>query len=317
MNTGVLVSVVTPCRNSAPFIEHCIASVLNQDYPHVQHVVQDAASTDGTLAVLRKYDGRVDWLSQPDNGQSDGLNRALQRCRGEIIGVLNADDEYLPGAVSWAVDQLERHPEVAVVYGDKCNIDATGRVLSVSRGPHPYRFDRLFCVEDVPPAQAAFIRRSYFEQVGFYADTTRQTCPDYEMWVRIGLKFPMRYSPGFVARYREHPGSETHQCHMIDLAVQSRLEVIERTIRDPATPDRVKALRKRAVAGAYLWAAVAKRDVCSHRPEVLNYLRRAALANPGPRTCLRLARFLLASVTPSRFREALAYGHGTELVRSR
>ena len=198
----MLVSVVTPCRNSAHFLEACIASVIRQDYPYVEHVIQDGASTDGSLEILSRYDGKVEWISEPDLGQSDGLNRALHRCRGDVIGVLNADDEYLPGAAAWAVEQLLRYPDVAVVYGDQFNVDAYGRVLSVSRGPHPYRFDRLFCVEDVPLAQAAFIRRSHFEQVGLHADVSRRICPDYEMWVRIGLRFPMRYVPGVVAKYR-------------------------------------------------------------------------------------------------------------------
>ena len=316
MTKPLLVSIVTPCRNAVDFIERCVESVLSLNYPRVEHIIQDAASTDGTVAVLQKYGRRVDWVSEPDMGQSDGLNRAIQRSHGDIIGVLNADDEYEPHAASWAVQQFTGHPEAAVVYGDKCNIDAAGQILSVSRGPHPYRFDKLFCVEDVPPAQAAFIRRSYFEEVGLYADTTRKTCPDYEMWVRIGLKFPMLYTPGVIARYREHPGSETQQCRMVDLAAESRLEVIERTVTDPSTPARIKALRPRATAGTYLWAAVAKRDVCSHRGEVLQYLLKAVRSDPRVMTWLRVGRFLIASTAPAVLRQSLSPGQGVELVRT-
>jgi glycosyltransferase involved in cell wall biosynthesis len=308
-----VVSIVTPCRNAAPFIEQCVASVLKQDYPFVEHIVQDGASDDGTVEILRRY-GRnersLQVVSVPDTGQSDGLNRALQRCRGDILGVLNADDEYLPHAASWSVEQFARHPGAAVVYGDKFNIDARGEILSISRGPHPYRFDRLFCVEDVPPAQAAFIRRSAFEQVGFYADSTRKTCPDYEMWVRLGLKFSMQYVPGLVARYREHPGSETSQCSSIDLAVDSRIEVIERTLSDPRVSDGVKALRARALAGTYLWAAVSKLGVCAHNGEVLEYVRRSLLASHNSANCLRVARFLVAFATPRFLRRRLIRSRG-------
>jgi glycosyltransferase involved in cell wall biosynthesis len=101
-----LVSVLTPCFNSQAYLAECIESVLAQNYPHVEMIIQDGGSTDGTLEILRKYEGRVDWISEKDGGQSDGLNRALQRCRGDIIGVLNSDDAYLPHAASWAVEQF-------------------------------------------------------------------------------------------------------------------------------------------------------------------------------------------------------------------
>lgn len=98
-----VVSIVTPCRNAAQFIEQCVTSVLKQDYPFVEHILQDGASDDGTVEILNRYarnEGSLQVESEPDTRQSDGLNRALQRCRGDIIGVLNADDEYLPGAAA-------------------------------------------------------------------------------------------------------------------------------------------------------------------------------------------------------------------------
>jgi Glycosyl transferase family 2 len=312
-----LVSVVTACRNSGLFIEQCITSVRNQKYPHVEHIVQDGASTDGTVNILRRYEGSVDWISEPDGGQSDGLNKALQRCRGDVIGVLNADDEYLPDAAAWAVDQLARYPRAAAVYGDKYNIDAWDRLVNISIGPHPYRFDRLFCVEQVPPAQAAFIRRTNFEQVGFYADATRKTLPDYEMWVRIGLRFPLQYVPGFVSRYRVHPGSESQQCRLIDLGVESRVEVIERTLDDPGIASAVKSLRARALAGTFLWGAVSKRDTCAHTREVLGYVVRSLQANPTPRSCLRVARFFAASAVPARLRDWLLIRQNVGRFRTR
>ena len=202
MNDRPLVSVLTPCFNSGDYLEGCIQSVLAQDCPHVEHVIQDGGSTDGTLDILRRFSDRVHWVSEPDEGQSDALNKALQRCRGDIVAVLNADDELLPQALSWAVARMAEHPEAAMIYGDQLNIDAGGRVVSECISPRPYDFVKLFCVEDVPPAQAAFFRRKSFEAVGWYIDVSRKTCPDYEMWVRLGLKFPMRYAPGAVARYR-------------------------------------------------------------------------------------------------------------------
>ncbi len=247
-----LISVVTPSYNSAAYVARCIESVFRQDYPHVEHVIQDGGSTDGTVEILRGYGERVRWVSERDGGQSDGLNRALQRCRGEVIGVLNADDEYLPGALRWAAARLAEHPDAAAVYGDQYDIDESGRVLHEYRG-QPYDFTKVFCCEHVIPAQAAFIRRSYFERVGLYADTTRRTCPDYEMWVRIGLRYPIVYAPGFVAGYRWHPGSEGRQEAMVARMVESKLQVAARAWGDPATPEGIRALRRRAHSGILWW----------------------------------------------------------------
>ena len=161
-----LVSVVTPSFNSAKFIERCIKSVLSQDYPYMEHIVQDGGSTDGTVDILKRYEGRIKWYSEKDKGQSDGLNKTIQCCRGEIIGVLNSDDEYLPHAARWAVENMAHHSQMGVIYGQQENIDENGSIISVSKGPSPYNFKKLFCCDQIIPAQAAFIRRSSFEAVG-------------------------------------------------------------------------------------------------------------------------------------------------------
>ena len=151
---------------------------------------------------------------------------------------------------------MEKYPDVAVIYGDQHLIDARGRVIRKHRGPEPYRFEKIFCVEKVIPTQAAFIRRSYFKQVGFYADVTRPTCPDYEMWVRIGLKFQMKYVPGFVCRYRRHSGQEGNQPLMVVKMIESKREVIDRTIKDPHTSIKIKKLERRAHGGSIFWGAI-------------------------------------------------------------
>jgi hypothetical protein len=211
--------------------------------------------------------------------------------------VLNADDEYLPHAAAWAVEQLARYPEAAVVYGDQYHVDEYGNTLYLYQGPNPYRFERVFCVEDIPPAQAAFIRRAHLEQVGLYADTSLARCPDYEMWVRIGQRFPMRYAPGVLARYRLHAASGGMQCRSIDRMVEAKTQVIERVVRDPKTSPAVRALRARALAGNYLWGAMTKKAGCGHMSEVFAYLVRSALVYRSGRHRARIARMLAEPVT--------------------
>src|SRR5579884_1070248 len=100
------VSIVTPSYNMGHFIEATIESVLSQDYPSIEYIVMDGGSTDGTLDILRRYAGALKWYSQEDNGAGDAINRGFESSRGDIFAYLNADDFYLPGAVSTAVRYL-------------------------------------------------------------------------------------------------------------------------------------------------------------------------------------------------------------------
>lgn len=249
-----LVSIVTPCLNSERFVKRCIESVLAQDHPHVEYVVQDGGSTDGTLDILRSYEGKVDWVSEKDSGEADGLNRALRRCKGSIILVLNADDMLLPHAARWAVEKMDDYPEAAVIYGDEYIIDEEDRVIEEFTGPDPYDFAQILCVERVIPAQAAFIRRAHLEAVGLYTEPALKRCPDYEIFIRIGVRFPMRYVSGFVSKYRWHVFSFSRDASQVKFQVTSKRAVIDRVLRDPRTPPEIRALYGRACGGLHLWA---------------------------------------------------------------
>jgi glycosyltransferase involved in cell wall biosynthesis len=250
-----VVSIVTPCLNSARFLPSCLTSVQAQNYHHVEHVVQDGNSTDGSVDLLRGAPGNVRWVSEPDGGQADALDRALGRSCGDILLVLNADDELLPGAARWAVEQMQRYPALGVIYGDLYLMDEDGAITDEFRGP-AYDFASVFCVEKVIPAQAAFIRRAALEKVGLGADAALDTCPDYEMFVRLGLRFPMRHIPGFIAKYRYyHRPMDGTAPRTVERFVRAKSAVIERVLADPETPVHVKKLDQRARAGLYLWAS--------------------------------------------------------------
>src|SRR5262249_45066914 len=97
-----LVSIVTPSFNMGRVIEETILSVLSQDYPNIEYLVMDGGSTDGTVGILERYKNRLRYVSAPDNGQADAVNRGFGHTRGSIFAYLNADDTYLPGAVTAA-----------------------------------------------------------------------------------------------------------------------------------------------------------------------------------------------------------------------
>jgi glycosyltransferase involved in cell wall biosynthesis len=271
--------------------------VQAQDYPRVEHIVQDGGSRDGTLEILRAYGGQIDWVSEPDEGQADGLNRALQRCGGELIIVLNADDELLPDAVSWGVENMAKNPDAAVVYGDQYIIDDEGEIVDLDPGPDPYDFIKVLCVESIIPAQAAFIRRSCWEKVGLYADTALATCPDYEMWVRIGRHFPMVHIPGFITRYRAHQGSRGRDKGAIIEMHDTKRSVMDRLFDESVLPQDIRALKKRAHAGAKSWTA----SILYHENDTftgLRYACEAFLLYPGKIQGKFLSIYLLRVIFP-------------------
>src|SRR5437870_3334626 len=111
-----LVSIVTPSYNQAAYVEETIQSVLSQDYPRIEYLVIDGGSTDGSVEIIRRYkDQLAYWVSEPDAGQADAINKGAARAHGDLITWLNSDDLLLPGALEMAVEAHFRQPEALLV----------------------------------------------------------------------------------------------------------------------------------------------------------------------------------------------------------
>lgn len=118
------ISIITPSYNQAPYIEATLRSVLDeQDYPNLEYWVIDGGSTDGTLDILRRYEGRLRWISEPDGGQADAINKGMRLATGDILAWMNSDDLYAPGALRVAGEYFAAHPETMFLYGDALAID--------------------------------------------------------------------------------------------------------------------------------------------------------------------------------------------------
>ncbi len=193
-----LVSVVMPSLNQGRFIESAIDSVLSQDYPHIELIVADGVSTDNTLQSLKlraQDDQRLRYFSEPDSGPADALNKALVRTRGTIIGWLNADDFFAPGAVSRAVAAFESHAEWLMAYGQGEYVDVDGRVITQyptlpPQTPIGEFVDGCFICQPT-----VFFRRTMFLLIG-KLDVSLNTAFDFDYWLRAFSLFPERI--GFV-----------------------------------------------------------------------------------------------------------------------
>jgi len=193
-----LVSIVTPSFNSDRFIEATVESVLRQDYPSVEHIVVDGCSTDRTLEILSAYP-HLHVVSEPDKGQTDALIKGFGLARGKIFAWLNSDDFYYPGAIASAVEVLEA-TGAALVYGSCDVIDESGE-LRETRSALPYDFQQELEWGSKIMQPAAFFTRAAFESCGGL-DPEVSFAMDYDLWLKLGKRFPVERIDRVVAAFR-------------------------------------------------------------------------------------------------------------------
>jgi len=204
----IYVSVITPSYNQAEFLEEAILSVQKQTYPRVEHIVVDGASTDGSVQILKKYSATMRWISEPDNGETEAINKGLQLARGDIMSVLSADNTYLSDAVSTVVSVFEKNPEVILMYGDYNVIDAGGSLLRTCRAPD-FNFAEFVRRGSSYICEAtAFFRRAVVDEIGLW-DISVRYAMDYDYWLHIASHYQVLHVPAILANFRAHTGSVT------------------------------------------------------------------------------------------------------------
>lgn len=205
----MLVTVVTPCFNSAQHLEDTILSVLNQTYTSIEYIVMDGGSTDGTLDILRRYADRLTYVSEPDRGQSHAINKGWHMAKGEILAWLNADDQYVPNTVQCAVEYLTANQDVAWIYGLPEMLDPAGHPFPF-RHPIAQHWDylRLLNRHNYVCQPTVFLRRSVVKEYGYLREDLHYVM-DYEYWLRIGQKYPGRLVPSVCARVKMYRETKT------------------------------------------------------------------------------------------------------------
>lgn len=201
-------SVVTPSLNQCKYIEQTIVSVLAQDYPNFEHIVTDGGSTDQTISVLEKYP-HLQWISEPDRGQSDALNKGFLKVSGDIIAWINSDDWYAPGTFTAVARFFTENPDKNIVMGD-CNlIDEEGKVfdkvVNVERG-----FEELkqhWVGRSIPTQPAIFFRKKLLDEFGCL-DESLHYAMDYDLWIRFARENRFYHLAHTAANYRFHSAAK-------------------------------------------------------------------------------------------------------------
>jgi glycosyltransferase involved in cell wall biosynthesis len=263
-----LVSIVTPSFNQAAFVEQAIRSVLDQSYPHIEYIVVDGGSSDGSREIIEKYADRLAWwVSEKDAGQADGINKGLRRAQGEIVAWLNSDDYYLPAAVGQAVEAFRLYPQAGLVFSDVESVDAQGNRFNIMRfGDWGLSDLMAFRIISQP---GVFMRRSVLEQAG-YLDPNYHYLLDHHLWLRMAVLAPIRYVSGVRwAAARFHPQAKNvaqaagFGNEALRLAAWMESDVRFR----PYLP----AVRRRMWAGAYRLEAFYRLDAGDHRAALAAY----------------------------------------------
>lgn len=239
-----LLSVVVPSYNQGAFIRQTIESCLAQDYRPIEIVVVDGASTDGTVAVLESFAGQpeVRWVSEPDAGVVDAVNKGLARARGEIAVIQSSDDFFLPGCFSAVAEGFRTHPAAGLVFGDVERVDADGKVAFSPRQPR-FSLARLLARELFIYQPAAFFRRELALALGGWNPEIPYV-PDVDLWIRLAFHSQVAQLDAVLAACRSHPGQRDKHRQNIYRDYLRMLE-ISREI-----PDAPRSLRRAAAAGA-------------------------------------------------------------------
>jgi glycosyltransferase involved in cell wall biosynthesis len=196
------ISVITPTFNGAAYLEDAILGVERQSGIVPEHIVIDAASTDGTLEILQQHP-RLRWISEPDRGQSDAINKGFLMATGELVGWLNADDYYLPGSLEAIARAAEEHPEADVIYGDCIFVNPEGRVVR-SKVEHAFDPQVLLYFGCYIPSTSTFFRRRLIDR-GLLLDCDYRVAMDFEFFARLArLGCSFHYLPQFIAAFRWH-----------------------------------------------------------------------------------------------------------------
>jgi glycosyltransferase involved in cell wall biosynthesis len=201
------IAIVTPSYNHAVYLDATIESVVSQGYPNLYYHVQDGASIDGTIDLLKSRGDTISWKSEPDKGQSSAINLGFVGVDCDIMAYLNSDDMLLPGTLAYVANYFMTHPKVDIVYGHRVFIDREG--LEVGRAVLPPHDDKTLQYADYIPQETMFWRKRVWDSIG-QIDESFHYAMDWDFILRAqAAGFNFVRLPRFLACFRIHDAQKT------------------------------------------------------------------------------------------------------------
>jgi len=215
------ISLVTPVYNSAKYIEQTIQSVLSQNYPNLEYFIIDGGSTDGTLDIIRKYESQISgWVSEPDKGMYDALNKGYARTSGEVMGWISATDQLHTGGLAVVGSVFRDLREVEWITGRPTGFNEEGMTTLVLDIPRWSRSRFLAGANRYIQQESTFWRRNLWERAGSHMDSSRRNGADFELWVRFFRHAKLYPVDALIGGFRAHGDSlgfldtdATHRTH--------------------------------------------------------------------------------------------------------
>ena len=202
------ISLVTPVWNSGRYIEQTIRSVLVQDYPNLEYFIVDGGSTDGTLDIIRKYESQLaGWISEPDKGMYDALNKGFARSTGEIMGWISATDQLQLGGLFVVGSVFRDLPSVEWITGRPTILNDEGMTVYIMGQARWARTRFLAGANRTIQQESTYWRRSLWERAGSHTDSSRRNGADFELWVRFFRHSQIYPVDALIGAFRNHPDS--------------------------------------------------------------------------------------------------------------
>lgn len=230
MDRKVKVSIITVSYNAAKTIERTMLSVLNQSYKNIEYLIIDGQSTDGTQQLIEKYRDEIDYyVSEPDRGIYDAMNKGISHATGDVVGIINSDDWYETDAVE-KITKRFRETDADVVFGEIWLIDFNDKKKSCSSH------------SKLPPHPAMFVKRNIYEKYGVY-DTKYEIAADYELTLRLaagGVRF--EGISDIISNFRTSGISNIKKMECIEETYRIQLKYADRCPEKTVNKDMAKEL---------------------------------------------------------------------------
>jgi glycosyltransferase involved in cell wall biosynthesis len=205
------ISLVTPVFNSAKYVEATIHSILAQNYPNLEYFIIDGGSTDGTIDIIRKYESRISgWISEPDKGMYDAINKGFTRTSGEIMGWISATDKLHPGGLAVVGTVFSKFAGVEWITGRRTVFNEEGELTRVDPVMRWSRYSFLLGASQRHIQQeSTYWRRSLWERAGNRVDASRRSAGDFELWVRFFRHARLYTVDALIGGFRVHADSDS------------------------------------------------------------------------------------------------------------